>query len=279
MSRRAYARPYSSVMATRRIEPVYSTMIAIGRGLFGALRLRRSVAGIENIPRDGGAVLAITHFGYLDFALTEWIVYLGTRRHVRFMAKESAFANPLVGWLLRGMHHIPVNMKAGHAAFDNAVAALKSGELVGVFPEAGVNASFTVRELKSGAMRMAQKAGVPVIPVAVWGGHRLLTKNHKPTLREAYKVPISVAIADAITVSPTDEPHELTTRLRQTLQSMVDTLQTGYPVDGTGAWWQPRHLGGTAPTPEEAAAADAARDRRREAEAAERAAEKHKPNS
>jgi 1-acyl-sn-glycerol-3-phosphate acyltransferase len=252
-------------------------MITIGRGLFGALRLRRSVTGIEQIPRDGGAVLAITHFGYLDFALAEWVIYLGTRRHVRFMAKESAFANPFVGWLLRGMHHIPVNMKAGAAAFDNAVAALKSGELVGVFPEAGVNASFTVRELKTGAMRMAQKAGVPVIPVALWGGHRLLTKNHKPRLREAYKVPISVAIAEPITVAATDEPHELTLRLRQKLQSMVDTLQAGYPADGTGAWWQPRHLGGTAPTPEEAAAADAERDRRREAEAAARNAEKHTP--
>lgn len=278
MSRQAYVRPYSSVMATRRIEPVYSSMIAIGRALFGVLGLRRTVTGIEKIPKDGGAILAITHFGYLDFALTEWVVYLGTRRHVRFMAKESAFANPLVGWLLRGMSHIPVNMKAGAAAFDNAVAALKAGELVGVFPEAGVNASFTVRELKSGAMRMAQKAGVPVIPVAVWGGHRLLTKNHKPTLREAYKVPIWVAVADPITVAAGDEPHELTVRLRQKLQSMVDTLQADYPVDGTGAWWQPRHLGGTAPTPEEAAAADAARDRRREAEAAERNAEKHKPN-
>ncbi|HEY9424943.1 MAG TPA: hypothetical protein VIP54_09100 [Microterricola sp.] len=118
-----------------------------------------------------------------------------------------------------------------------------------------------------------------MIPVAVWGGHRLLTKNHKPTLREAYKVPIWVAVADPITVAAGDEPHELTVRLRQKLQSMVDTLQADYPVDGNGAWWQPRHLGGTAPTPEEAAAADAARDRRREAEAAERNTEKHKPSS
>lgn len=258
-------------MATRTSEPVYSSAIALGRGLFGALRLRRSVTGIEHVPAEGGAVLAITHFGYLDFALTEWIVWLGNRRRVRFMAKESAFANPFVGWLLRGMRHIPVDMKAGAAAFDKAVDALKAGELVGVFPEAGVNASFTVRELKTGAMRMAQQAGVPVIPVAVWGGHRILTKNHKPKLKDAYKVDVSVAFAEAIVPEPHDDPRTLTNRLHDTLQQMVDTLQREYPVDGTGAWWAPRHLGGTAPTPEEAAAADAERAVRREAEAAERA--------
>jgi hypothetical protein len=54
-----------------------------------------------------------------------------------------------------------------------------------------------------------------------------------------------------------------TERLRASLQGLVDRLQREYPIDGTGAWWQPRSLGGTAPTPEEAAAADAARDRAR----------------
>lgn len=260
-------------MAKRTSEPVYSSMIVLGRALFGALRLRRAVTGVEHVPREGGAVLAITHFGYLDFALTEWVMWLGNRRRVRFLAKESAFAHPVVGRLLRGMHHIPVNMKAGAAAFDKAVDALKAGELVGIFPEAGVSASFTVRELKSGAMRMAQQAGVPVIPVAVWGGHRILTKNHKPTLRDAYKTQVSVSFAEPIAVAPDADPHVLTTKLHDQLQRMVDTLQTEYPVDGTGAWWQPKHLGGTAPTPEEAAAADAARAVRREAEAAERAAE------
>lgn len=246
-------------------------MIVLGRGLFGALRLRRSVSGIEHVPHEGGAVLAITHFGYLDFALTEWVVWLGNRRRVRFLAKESAFRNPVVGWLLRGMRHIPVNMKAGAAAFDKAVEALKAGELVGIFPEAGVSASFTVRELKSGAVRMAQQAGVAVIPVAVWGGHRMLTKNHKPRLKDAFGVQVSVAFGEPILPAPDDDPRTLTTALHHKLQQMVDGLQTSYPDTSEGAWWAPRHLGGTAPTPAEAAAADAARTVRREAEAAERA--------
>jgi hypothetical protein len=76
---------------------------------------------------------------------------------------------------------------------------------------------------------------------------------------------VSFAFGAPITVGPGEDPHTVSARLRSTLQELVDRLQADYPVDGTGAWWQPRHLGGTAPTPAEAAAADAARDAAREA--------------
>jgi 1-acyl-sn-glycerol-3-phosphate acyltransferase len=183
------------------------------------------------------------------------------------MAKKGAFDKPVVGAMLRGMRHISVDMKAGAAAYRNAVAALRAGELIGVFPEAGVSASFTVRELKTGAARLAAEAQVPIIPIATWGGQRLLTKNHKIGFRQRFGVPVSFAVGEAITVSPSDDVHAVTVRLRATLQQLVDTLQATYPEHGAGQWWQPRHLGGTAPTPQAAAAADAERSRRRDAEA------------
>ena len=249
----------------RESEPIYSVAIAAGRGLFGFWRLKRQVRGVEHVPTSGGAVLAMTHFGYLDFALVEWVTWLANRRRIRFMAKQGAFDKPVVGRLLRGMRHIAVDMKAGAAAYAKAVAALRSGELLGVFPEAGVSASFTVRELKTGAVRLAAEADVPIIPVAVWGGQRLLTKRHRIRFRERFGVPVAFAFGSPIAVGTDEEPHVATDRLRTSLQGLVDELQRRYPVDGTGAWWQPRHLGGTAPTPEEAAAADAARDAAREA--------------
>jgi 1-acyl-sn-glycerol-3-phosphate acyltransferase len=244
-------------------EPIYSTAIAAGRGLFGFWRLKRSVTGAERLPDSGGAVLAMTHFGYLDFALIEWMTWLHNRRRIRFMAQKGAFDKPVVGWLLRGMRHISVDMKAGAAAYSNAVAALRSGELLGVFPEAGVSASFTVRELKTGAARLAAEAGVPIVPIAVWGGHRLLTKNRKIAFRERFGVPVSFAIGEPLLVQPGDDPRVVTDRLRVVLQGLVDELQRSYPSDGAAQWWQPLHLGGTAPTPEQAAAADAERERRR----------------
>ena len=248
-------------------EPIYTIAIGLGRALFASWRLKRRATGLENIPDAGGAVYAMTHFGYLEFALVEWQTWLHNRRRVRFLATKRAFDKPVVGTLLRGMKHIEVDMTAGGAAYAAAVAALKRGEIIGVFPEAGVSASFTVRELKKGAVRLAAEAGVPVIPVAVWGGQRLLTKNRKIRLRDRLGVEVDFAFGSPLTVGADDDITVKTAELRRTLQQLTDTLQSQYLQDGTGQWWQPRHLGGTAPTVEEAAAADAARDARRAAEA------------
>ena len=259
-------------MKRRPREPIYGTAVVAGRGLFGFWHLRRTVTGAHHLPDAGGAVIAMTHFGYLDFALVEWVTWLHNRRHIRFMAKRAVFDKPLLGPLLRGMRHISVDMTAGGASYTHAVAALRNGELLGVFPEAGVSASFTVRELKTGAVRLAAEAGVPILPVAVWGGHRLLTKNHRVRFRDRFGVPVHFVIGDpiAIDATATADVRTLTDSLRDTLQALVDGLQSGYPVDGSGQWWHPRHLGGTAPTPEEAAAADEERRRRREGPAARR---------
>lgn len=250
----------------RRREPIYTAAIVAGRALFGFWRIKRLVTGAHNLPDSGGAVIAMTHFGYLDFALVEWATWLHNKRRIRFMAKKSVFDKPVVGSLMRGMRHIPVNMKAGADAYRAAVDALRAGELIGVFPEAGVSASFSVRQLKSGAVRLAAEAGVPIIPVAVWGGHRLMTKNHKVRFAERFGVPVSFAVGGPITVAPEPDVPATTSRLRDELQHLTDANQRAYPVDGTGQWWQPRDLGGTAPTPEQAAAADAERERRREVE-------------
>ncbi|TFD51606.1 1-acyl-sn-glycerol-3-phosphate acyltransferase [Cryobacterium frigoriphilum] len=249
-------------------EPIYATAIATGRSIFGLLRVKPGTTGLECLPDTGGAVLAITHFGYLDFALVEWLMWQKNRRHIRFLAKKGAFRHPVIGRLLRGMRHISVDMTDGALAYSQAVAALRQGEVLGVFPEGGVNASFTVRALKTGAVRMAAEAGVPIIPVAVWGGHRLLTKNHKPSLRDAYRVPVRFAIGRPIPVPRQADAAALTLALHASLQGLVDELQATYPAQGRGQWWQPAHLGGTAPTPEQAAIAEAERKRRKATEAA-----------
>lgn len=246
-----------------RNEPIYTAAIGAGRAMFGALRVRRTVIGEQNLPETGGAVIAMTHFGYLEFALVEWALWLHNHRRIRFMAKKSVFEKRVVGSFMRNMKHIPVDMNAGASAYASAVTALKSGELIGVFPEAGVSASFTIRDFKTGAVRLAAEAGVPIIPLALWGGQRLMTKNHKITLRERIGIPITMVVGEPITVAATADPAAATAELRATMEGLLATAQKSYPLDGAGQWWQPRHLGGTAPTPEEAATADAERAIRR----------------
>ena len=173
----------------RSSEPIYSTAIVAGRGLFGFWGLKRRVRGAEHLPSSGGAVLAMTHFGYLDFALVEWVTWLATRRRIRFMAKQGAFDKPVVGWLLRGMRHIAVDMSAGAAAYAKAVDALRQGELLGVFPRG--RGLVVHRPRAQDRCRAARcKAGIPVIPVAI-GREQLLTKRHRVGFFERFGVPVT----------------------------------------------------------------------------------------
>jgi 1-acyl-sn-glycerol-3-phosphate acyltransferase len=238
---------------------VYPPVILAARGLFAGLGLRFSIEGSQNVPKTGGAVIASNHVSYLDFTF----VGFGTReagRLVRFMAKESVFRHPVAGPLMRGMRHIPVDRAAGSAAFRGAMSALKAGELVGVFPEATISRSFELKEFKPGAARMAQAAGVPLVPTIVWGGQRIYTKGRPRDFTHRGKA-ITVAFGEPLTPGRRDNGDEVTTELRRRMTALLDEVRSAYPDSPRGdddRWWLPASMGGTAPTLEEATALDAA---------------------
>ncbi|WP_409461778.1 lysophospholipid acyltransferase family protein [Amycolatopsis sp. GA6-003] len=236
---------------------VYPPVLVAARLMFRLLDNRLRVTGAEHVPARGGAVLACTHVSYLDF------IYCGlgarpAKRLVRFMAKQEIFRNPVAGPLMRGMHHIPVDRAAGQASYDEAVARLRAGEVVGVFPEATISQSFTVKDIKTGAVRMAAEASVPVVPMALWGTQRLWTKGRPRDLTRRH-VPISVVIGEPMRPGPEDSCEALTTDLRARMSELLEKAQAEYPEapeSDAERWWLPAHLGGSAPTPEEAAALD-----------------------
>ena len=175
---------------------VYPPVIALAKTLFRVLDVRITVEGSHHVPVTGGAVIASNHVSYLDFIFCG----LGANesgRLVRFMAKQSIFAHRVGGPLMRGMHHIPVDREAGLASYKAALEALKAGEVVGVFPEATISQSFTVKEIKSGAARMAAATGVPLVPLALWGTQRLWTKGHKRDLTQRH-IPISIIVGEPL---------------------------------------------------------------------------------
>jgi 1-acyl-sn-glycerol-3-phosphate acyltransferase len=232
---------------------VYPPVIAAAKLMFKVLDMRITVEGAHHVPRTGGAVLASNHVSYLDFIFAGY----GARpsgRLTRFMAKHEIFANKIAGPLMRGMHHIPVDRGAGQASYQQALSALRTGEVVGIFPEATISRSFTVKDIKSGANRLAHEAGVPLIPVALWGTQRLWTKGRPKDLTQRH-IPITILIGEPFEASPGDSGDGL---LRKRMQDLLDTAQANYPTE-PGEWWAPAHLGGTAPTPEEATELDARR--------------------
>jgi 1-acyl-sn-glycerol-3-phosphate acyltransferase len=233
---------------------VYPPVIAAARTMFRAMDLRFDVSGSEHVPRRGGAVLVSNHIGYLDFVFAGFAAR-PARRLVRFMAKESVFRHRVAGPLMRGMRHIPVDRAQGEHAFRHALRSLRSGEIVGVFPEATISPSFTLSRFKSGAARMAQQAGVPLLPVALWGSQRLWTKGRERSLRRRH-VPITIRVGAPLAAGPAERTETLTERLRERVQELLESAQRAYPArpgSPDEAWWLPAHLGGTAPPAEPAA--------------------------
>lgn len=234
-------------------DPAYRLIVALGGGFFRVLGLRRTVQGTEHVPATGGAVLAISHFSYLDFALVEWAVWRDRRRYTRFLATAASFRHPVAGPLMRSMGHIPVERVAGAGALDAAVEGLRRGEVVGVFPESRVSASFTLLPFKSGAARMAAAAGVPIVPCVVWGSHRVMTRTRRTSLWRARRTPVAIVIGEPVHVGPDEEPEVVTEALRARMTQLLEQAMDGYPdVPGPGAWWVPSHRGGGAPPAGEA---------------------------
>jgi len=163
---------------------VYRALVAVIRfviKLFWGLR----VSGVENIPAEGGAIVAANHVTWFD----PLPVGAAVRRPIHFMAKAELFENPILGRVLPKLHAFPVKRGgADRGAIRQAQAVVTGGGLLGIFPEGtrggGEN---ELLPLQGGTAFIALKTGVPVIPVVV--------KGVKP-LR--FRRPITVTIGQPI---------------------------------------------------------------------------------
>ena len=250
----------------------YPPIIVTAKTAFRALGQRFQMTGTDNVPREGGVLLAYNHIGYVDF------IYGGfaanpSGRLVRFMAKRELFDHTWVGPLMRSLHHIEVDRGEGVASFHTAVDYLRQGEAVGIFPEATISRAMELKEFKTGAVRIAAEAGVPLVPVILWGTQRMMTKDHPRDFSRGKTIAIRVGEA----MHPTGEdPVAETAELRARMSRMLDEAIASYPAEEQppGSWWLPASHGGTAPTLEQAAVLDAEEKRERARKRAEKRAKR-----
>jgi 1-acyl-sn-glycerol-3-phosphate acyltransferase len=243
------------------LDLTYPPIILTAKTAFRVLGQRFVMTGTEHVPRKGGVMLAVNHIGYADF------VYGGlaadpSGRKVRFMAKREIFDNAIGGAVMRSMHHIEVDRGEGLASYRKAVGYLRAGEAVGIFPEATISRAFVLKEFKTGAARIAAAAGVPLVPVILWGTQRIITKDHPRDLSRGKTIAINVGEP----LRPTGaDPVAETAELRAAMSAMLDETIRNYPAaeQPPGSWWLPAEYGGSAPTLEEAARLDAEEKRRR----------------
>ncbi len=233
---------------------IYGLLVLTCRlaNLIGGHRTARSGAG--RLPSTGGAVLAINHTSYVDFTYVGINTLSVDRRRIRFMGKVELRKNPFVRWLMWGCKVIPVDRSAGHDAYLAAVNELRAGEIVGIYPEATISRSFEIKDLKTGAARMALEADVPIIPSIVWGSQRIAPKGGTKHLGRT-KTPVMVAVGDPI--APTGTADELTAALHEAMTRLLHEVQDEYGPHPVGAPWVPARLGGSAPTKAEADRLDA----------------------
>jgi 1-acyl-sn-glycerol-3-phosphate acyltransferase len=151
---------------------------------------------------------------------------------------------------MRGMHHICVDRANGSTSFVAALRLLRAGEIVGIFPEATISRSFEIKELKTGAVRLAMGSGAPVVPTVVWGSQRIYTKKVKPNFKRN-KFPITVAFGEPLHFKKGEDVDAAEATLRSELIKLLHKVQESYPDSHIGERWAPARLGGTAPTPEQ----------------------------
>lgn len=235
-----------------RSERVYPAVVGAARCVLRALDLRISLEGDEHVPRTGPVVVVANHVSFLDFLLVGLAARGGGRR-VRFLARYDVWANPVARPLMNAMRHVPVDRAAPAAAYLRARTLLRAGEAVGIFPEAGISTSYTVRALMPGAVALARETGAPLLPMAIWGPQRLLAAGRPVDLRRGR--PVSLRVGEPVHVRPDADVRLGTERLGERLQSLLDGLQRRpehQPRPGEAAPWHPAHLSGGAPWPEEA---------------------------
>ncbi|WP_375487813.1 lysophospholipid acyltransferase family protein [uncultured Mycobacterium sp.] len=234
------------------MEPVFRTLEIAAKAVVKALGSQITYQGLENIPRTGGAVVAINHTSYLDWLFAGLAVHRRGRR-IRYMIKAEMQQVKVVNFLIRHTETIPVNRAAGAEAYAVAVQRLRDGEVVGLMPEATISRSFELKEFKTGAARMALEAQVPIVPMIVWGAQRVWTKGHPKSLGHK-RIPVTVAVGSVLPAH--GDAAELTTALRDAMASLLHRVQQEYPHPH-GAYWVPRRLGGGAPSLDEAAQLEA----------------------
>jgi 1-acyl-sn-glycerol-3-phosphate acyltransferase len=237
---------------------------AVAGLLVRLLRWRIDVHGLDHVPKTGGVVLAFNHHSYVDFVMVGWPVVRTLRRPMRFLAKQEIWASRKVGWVVRWAKAIPVDRGSPErraAAFDAAIEALTDGDVVAVAPEQPISGSFELLPLRTGAVRMAQLAEVPIVPVAGWGTQRAITKGAPKRLPR--KLPVSVRFGEPLQVGPDDDVVAATDELAARMTALLHETQEVYP-DGTpaGARWVPARLGGGAPSHEQVLQEQQERERR-----------------
>jgi 1-acyl-sn-glycerol-3-phosphate acyltransferase len=189
--------------------------------LFGCVA-RSRVLKRENANRAGGFLLAANHISHFD----PFLISLAVRRKIDWMTMAEFFRSPMLGFLLRAIDAFPAERdRADLKTIRTAIERLKSGRVVGLFPEGGIrDGTRSLLEgapLRPGASALAQIAGVPVLPCVILGSDRLYSKTQWLPFR---RTPIWIAFGNPISHFPELQKSEARERIESDLAAAFRNL-------------------------------------------------------
>ena len=185
-----------------------------------AVGVRVKVIGTERVP-PGTCLFVANHTSSADAPA----VVNAIPRRIAVLLKKSLFNYPIVGQAFQMAHFIPVERSrhdSAIASLEKAIEAMKEGQSFLIYPEGTRSPDGRLQEFKKGAVVMAIKAGVPIVPIACSGAHRIMEK------RSLIIHPGDILVEF---LDPVDAPS-YTFEQREELNAIVhDALAAGLPPD------------------------------------------------
>lgn len=190
------------------------------------LYTRMTISGREHLPKSGAFVLAPVHRSYVDTPIAGCV----TLRRLRFMGKQEMWKNRQAGWVFSALGGFPVHRgTADREAMRRATAVLEAGEGLVLFPEGERKDGPVVQPLYDGAVYIAVKAGVPIVPVGIGGSARVMPRKAKFVFPRKVHVeigpPMPAPVAPAGGRLPRSAVSDHSARLHAELQRLFDIAQ------------------------------------------------------
>lgn len=152
---------------------LFRRMLAVG--LWWKCRLK--VYGRDQIPAQGGIIIASNHASFLDPPI---LGVAARYRIIRFMARDTLFEHKILGWLYHRFGVVPLDRNKGDVgAIKAALRLLKEGHCVLLFPEGTRSVTGELQEAKGGVGFLIHKSGVPVVPAYINGSYKAWPKGSK----------------------------------------------------------------------------------------------------
>jgi 1-acyl-sn-glycerol-3-phosphate acyltransferase len=221
-SRVSYEPPQGKPLGTN---PWFRFGAAVLRPILNLI-IKKDWRGSEKLPQSGAAIVVCNHLSYVDpLTFTHFLYNNG--RAPRYLGKESVFRVPIIGTVIKGAGQIPVSRESKDAVkgLEHAIAVLKAGHLLGVYPEGTLTRDENLWPMraKTGVARLALITGAPVYPCASWGPEKVLPPYSKK-LHIFPRTRVSVLMGEPVDLSRWQGRHEDPSAVEEAADHIMDRI-------------------------------------------------------